>query len=275
MKKSVLNSLAFVLAFVLVIGMIFGINGGGYEIYGTSIKIPMLSSKSVKSNIPILEYHCVKEYIPTDGSGYLYVTPDTFREQISTLKDNNYDFITYQDLSRIDSGKMDMPEKPVIITFDDGYLNNYVHAYPILDELGAKATFFVSTYNIREEEVEYDASKIYFMSWGQLREMEGSGVVDIQSHGHEHVDFANLTKEELYTNVNTSYDLIYENVGKIPVAISVPYGRSSWRSDKILNEYHKYIVKVYKDNFFESENVFYRNAIVNEMSGEDIIKMIE
>lgn len=226
-------------------------------------------------NIPILEYHVVRNNIPDDESAYLYVTPETFKEQIGTIKNSGYNFITFEDLKSIDDGEIEMPKNPIIITFDDGYLNNYTNAYPILDELGVNATFFVSTANIREESVPFDENKLYFMSWDQLAEMEKSDTIDIESHGHEHVALPDLTEQEISKNINTSYDLIVEKVGKTPIAFSIPYGMSSQIVDDLILEKHKYIIKVYRDSKLDTNNIFFRHPITNDMTGEDIIDLIQ
>lgn len=229
---------------------------------------------SKHSKIPILEYHVVRENIPDDGTGYLYVTPENFEDQISILKSNGYNFITFDDLEQIDNNKMEMPDKPIIITFDDGYLNNYVNAYPILKKLDAKATFFVSTANIVNESLEYDENKLKFMSWEQLLEMENSGVIDIQSHGDSHINLAESTPYDITQNVDTSYELICKNINKTPIAFSVPYGSSSKKADKIIFEKYDYIIKVYKDSIFPNKNIFYRYSINNDMTGYDILDLI-
>ena len=113
-----------------------------------------LSSILIKSNliytlsggriINVLMYH---HFDDTTNLGAV-VAKDEFKKQIKYLKDNGYNTITVQELIDYKNGKIDLPEKPVLITSDDGYLSNYEFMYPILKENNMKATIFVIGDNI-------------------------------------------------------------------------------------------------------------------------------
>ena len=78
-----------------------------------------------------------------------------------------------------------MPENPIAITFDDGYLSNYEIAYPILKELNIPATIFIVTSTVGLDESSGKVSTPHF-TWDQAREMQESGIIDIHSHSHSH-----------------------------------------------------------------------------------------
>lgn len=242
----------------------------------TIIFITLFSTISyAKTDIPILMYHAIRETIPNNGNAYLYVTPTTFENQINTIKANGYTFITFTDLVEIENGQLEMPNKPIMITFDDGYLNNYEYAYPILEKLEAKATFFVVTSKILDESVDYIENRLDPMSWEQINELVVSDAVDIQSHSHIHTSFLELTKEEQASYAISSYNLLMEKTGVEPLAISVPYGFSDDATNQLLMDTYKYIVKVYKDKCSYNKNIFYRKTATNEYTNQNIIKLIE
>ena len=91
------------------------------------------------AEVPILLYHHITEE-PGEGGA---VSVETFNEQMTALVEAGYTAVTFADLDAFVSGDGALPDKPILITFDDGYESNYTHAYPILKEHGLKATIFV------------------------------------------------------------------------------------------------------------------------------------
>ncbi len=227
-----------------------------------------------KADIPVLEYHVVRNNIPNDSSSYLYVKPEVFFDQINTLKKSGYNFITFSELNDIENGTKVMPERPIIITFDDGYLNNYVYAYPILKELEAKATIFVITNNLPNVANQFSEDKINFMSWEQMQEFSKTDVIDIQSHTNKHENLLSLPLAQGLDTAMISYNMLEHNTGIAPIAISVPYGYTNDAINKMLFTRYKYIIGVKQANCKYNNNVFYRYAITNDMTGQDIINTI-
>jgi len=79
-----------------------------------------------------------------DAEPYV-VPPEEFAAQLDYLREEGYTTITPQDYARARKGKQELPEKPVILSFDDGYEDNYTNAYPILKKYNLKATIFIVT----------------------------------------------------------------------------------------------------------------------------------
>lgn len=242
----------------------------------TLLLILCLTTKSYcyeNYDIPILTYHVVRNSIPDDATAYLYVKPYVFQEQIQTIKNDGYTFLTFEDLVEIENGNKKMPDKPIMITFDDGYLNNYVYAYPILKNIGAKATIFVITNNLPDKANVFTEDKLNFMSWENVNELKNGDVIDIQSHSNSHNSFLDMTLEEGLKDATTSYNKLTEKTGIEPIAISVPYGFTSNKVNNMLLSKYKYVIGVTK--YCSSvNNVLYRHTITNDMTGEDIIKEI-
>lgn len=184
------------------------------------------------------------------GSAFITVDVNTFKKQMSFLKNNGYTTLTTSDfLEIIKTGKM--PSKPVMITFDDGWLDNWVYAYPILKSLQLKAVFFVITGHIgaaglrkRMDEgftdslpthsqckatLETNSTEV-MMSWDELLAMEQSGLIDVQSHTHTHNkwDAKSYKKSDmlnhLYNDITSSKAAIEERLSKNCTALCWPWG---------------------------------------------------
>ncbi len=87
--------------------------------------------------LPIIMYHSMLK----DGSGKYIISPDTFEEDLQYLKDNGYTAIHMQDLLNYVNKGTALPEKPIMLTFDDGYYNNYLYAFPLAKNTKAKLLF--------------------------------------------------------------------------------------------------------------------------------------
>lgn len=130
-------------------------------------------------DVPVLMYHHLAER-PNEST---IVTPETFEHQLQVISDAGYHTVTVQDLIRYVYSGEELPENPVCITFDDGYLSNYEIAYPLLKKYGMKATIFVIGSSVGCSEYKGSGRKIKpHFSWAQAAEMMDSGLIDIQSH---------------------------------------------------------------------------------------------
>lgn len=134
------------------------------------------------TQVPILLYHHISE--ETNGSA---ITPGQFEEEIRLLWEQGYEAVTFdQMIAYVKEGKA-LPEKPVCITFDDGYRSNYEYAYPILKKYGMKATIFVIGVSVGSTEHYKETSHPItpHFSYEEAKEMVDSGVVSIQSHTYD------------------------------------------------------------------------------------------
>ncbi|MBO5142922.1 MAG: polysaccharide deacetylase family protein [Clostridia bacterium] len=162
--------------------------------------------------VPIITYHS----LVTESSSNSEISPETFEKQIKTLKENGYTSVTFDELvSYVYEGK-ELPEKPICITFDDGYLNNYEVAYPILKKYNMKATIFVIGVSVGSltnyKDTNYPITPHF--TYEQAKEMEESGVISIQSHTY---DMHQWKEYEINTKLNkNSGDFkIRENLAKL------------------------------------------------------------
>lgn len=180
--------------------------------------------------VPILMYHYISE--PPPGSDIyrvdLSVTPDSFREQMAFLSENGYTPIDLETLSLAIVNQATLPEKAVILTFDDGYLDNYEHAFPILQEYGFEGTFFVVTEFI-------DRGREGYMTWEMIVEMSRAGQ-RIESHSKTHPDLALKSRDGLIFEILGAQETIAAHIGYRPRYFCYPGGTYSHETIEILRE---------------------------------------
>ena len=150
--------------------------------------------------VPVFMYHSVG--IPDkDWQWYFLTCPyEIFEEHLKLLKKNNYHTVSLQQLFDYRVKGIKLAENPIALTFDDGYLDNWTFAFPLLKKYGFKGTIFVSpefvdpTVHPRRnlEDVWKGNCELNqlstkgFLSWKEMDQMEKSGVIDIQSHAMSH-----------------------------------------------------------------------------------------
>ncbi len=139
--------------------------------------------------IPVLMYHKVWPGINDD----LTITPEKLREQWSYLKQEGYRAISLPEYLDIATGQKPNKGKVLLITFDDGYQNNLTYAYPLLQELGWKATFFIiaETLIVEKREIEIEQK----MTLQELRSLDPT-IIQLAMHGYQHEDMGKLPLED-------------------------------------------------------------------------------
>ena len=174
---------------------------------------------------------------------------------MTALKNAGYTGIFFQDLVDYTEKGKALPDKPVLITFDDGYLSNYLYAYPILQELQMKATISVIGCNVGKTVDANTGKAIYpHFGWNEAREMYLSGMVDIQSHTYNmHKSNADnpanrrgvlqkIDESDQDYAVTLSEDfqkekqLIESNVGNNVIVFTYPFGEATGVSEKVLKQ---------------------------------------
>lgn len=141
---------------------------------------PVGTSKS----IPIILYHRVlPEKTEDNKTGASLVTTKVFEEDIKYIKKNGYTTVQYQDVVEFVKRGIPLPDNPIIISFDDGYYNNYLYAYPILEKYDSKASLAVIGSQIDRSHTNGKKEEINgFCDWEMLTKIKNSGVYEIVSH---------------------------------------------------------------------------------------------
>ena len=166
---------------------------------------------SADYRIPILMYHD----IGSPGAA-LVVTPETFEEEMRALSTAGYEAVTMDDLLlSLHGDRLWLPEKGVAITFDDGYQGVYRWAYPVLRNLGFRATVFVVTGLIGKDD---------YLTWDQVRELAAEGWA-VGSHAVHHVDLRTLGDSQLRTELLVSKKAILDLAGREALSFCYPSGK--------------------------------------------------
>lgn len=160
--------------------------------------------------IVVLNYHKVD-----DMSIALSVSPVDFDKQMAYLGAKGYHTITPDQLADNLENGAQLPEKPLLITFDDGYADNYKNAYPILKRYGFKATIFVVT--------DFLSRYPNYITWAQAKEMSENGI-KIASHTMQHKSLLELSDEEIRAELEGSAQAINYHLGEQPQYLAYPTG---------------------------------------------------
>jgi peptidoglycan/xylan/chitin deacetylase (PgdA/CDA1 family) len=157
-------------------GLNYGVSWDG-KTYNVNISNPpKLASQNVQ--IPILMYHHIE---PNQATGSV-ISPERFREHMTAIKNKGYQTITDRELFDFLQNNKTLPYKPIMITFDDGYKSNYTYAYPVLKELGMKASINLISSRVVGEKNPYP-NEIPKMSWEEAR--KSMDVFSFQGHTYD------------------------------------------------------------------------------------------
>jgi len=192
--------------------------------------------------VPTLMYHAVSDEIWSPYSD-LFVSPVEMEAQLQYLQENGFTTIHFSDLEHIDA-----IEKPVLLTFDDGYLDNYTELFPLLKKYNAKATVFAITKSI-------GTHHLYF-NWEQAREMADSNLVEIHSHTVSHPNLDELTYEQQQYELEQSQLDILRNIGRESYVLCYPTGRYNADTLELVDDYYNFGLKMNGNDYFTDPNVY-------------------
>jgi len=217
--------------------------------------IPTMQQNTISHlQVPILCYHVISE----DKSSTMYTPYWKFEEHLKALQDNGYTAITPQQLYEAYYLNKELPQKPIMITFDDGYYDNYTLGYPLLQKYNMQATIFIIASLIDEHNNESSTGGLPRLSWDNIRTMQSH--VTVQSHtfnshsktkgpkGREvgmiatpmNVDGQWETDTQYWIRIGKDFlaaeKLMKEKVGYGSYIFSYPYGQFSEITKKVLEQ---------------------------------------
>ena len=234
----------------------------------------ILYNKTRKNFVLCLMYHSIDS---EKNKGGIFV--DEFEEHIKWIKDKKT--FKMEELKGLD---YTLPPNSILITFDDGYKNNYTLAFPILKKYNIKATIFLNTKFIEKDET--------YLNWDEIREMYKSGLIDFQLHTHSHqLTVKDIEVLAFYDNESSpyfkreSYSLFFDGnydekkdakklnglpVFKLRSKISIP----GYKPKKNFVEKYRSIVEL-QENKFEKEKKKFLNRLFKEKKDEFFDKISE
>ena len=143
------------------------------------LEISAVSSTQQTICIPIMMYHQVKN----SKFGKDVISPYEFESDLKYLSENNYTTITMTQLIGYVYQDDELPEKPIILSFDDGYLSTYQYVYPLLEKYNMKIVLSIVGKSTDAYSKVHDVNVDYAsMTWDQVKEIQNSGRVEIQNH---------------------------------------------------------------------------------------------
>lgn len=246
MKKY--DSMLFLFSLFVVFGCLSRISAFYTETVPPSSETAVSVSGEEAVEVPIIMYHGVLK--DSKYWGKYVVSPDLFESDLRYLTENGYTTIVVQDLIDYVETGAPLPEKPVMLTFDDGYYNNYLYAYPLLKQYNCRAVISViGCYSEKFSQTE-DFNPFYsHLSWDQIREMAESGLVEIQNHSYNlHKNSTHIGAKKIRGESNAAYagrlsedvgklqTLLKEKTGIVPTAFTYPFGAISDASVEILRQ---------------------------------------
>ncbi|MBU6490848.1 polysaccharide deacetylase family protein [Patescibacteria group bacterium] len=193
--------------------------GRYFEISTTSLQsLPAATTSTKKLNLPILVYHIVRPAYPGDSRAVraIALTPETFDAQMKYLGMAGYHVVRFSDLEAYFGSGTPLPPKPVILSFDDGWSDQFTYALPILEKYRYTATFFVFTNPIGTRG---------FLSWDNLRALLDAGMT-IGAHTRSHPYLTKITDPGmLWKEIDGSKQKLEKKLN-VPVSeFAYPFGQ--------------------------------------------------
>ncbi|ATU05526.1 hypothetical protein BKN14_03710 [Candidatus Gracilibacteria bacterium HOT-871] len=187
-----------------------------------TLKQEMIISPEMKEKvlkIPSYMFHYI-ENVPKNTKDKLRYnlsfSPENLEKLMIYLKENNIETITHWDVKEILEGKKAIPQKAIILGFDDGHLDHYTEAFPILKKYGKKGVFFVVS--------NFASTDPNYMNWEQIRELQAAGN-EIGGHSFSHPNLTTVNAKELEKQVIESKKEIEKQIGKPVISFAYPIGK--------------------------------------------------
>ena len=199
--------------------------------YPKKMSATMVADSESGTKVLVLNYHKVDNTFIS-----LAVRPDDFDKQMQYLSDNGYNTITPDELYDSLAGNKELPENPVLITFDDGYEDNYTTMLPIIEKYNMKAVVYMVT---------NDIGKSGYLTWDELRDMQERGV-EIGSHTANHQPLTKLERDKQIEEMHLSKLLMEWNGIKTVFSFSYPNGAYDENMPMLLQE-NEYLTAVTGD----------------------------
>ncbi len=220
-------------------------------------------------SLPILIYHYVE--IVTDKRDTirksLNIQPQTFEAQINTLKEAGYTFITPSEIVKIESGEQKV-EKPIIISFDDGYRDFYTDVFPILKKNNVKAVAYI---------VPGFLDHLNYMYWNQVKEISASPLIEIGAHTMNHTSLNRLSVQAAAEEINQSKLVLELSLGRQITTFAYPYGHFTGQTVELVKSvgFTSALTTIEGTNKNVDEKFTLKRIHPGFQTGEDLLKAID
>lgn len=195
--------------------------------------------------LPIIVYHSVRpNFVGQTAEVKRYtVEPEILDNELAYLRDNGYHVISLEALSRYFDEGVPLPEKSIVLTFDDGWKNQYTYAFPVLKKYGFTATFFVFTSAIGHKN---------FMTWDQIKEMDMAGMT-IGGHTRTHPYLTKITDaNELEKEISGGKKVIEDHIGHKIETFAYPFGLYNATTTRAVHDAGYHIARTSKPGLWHT-----------------------
>ena len=218
--------------------------------------------------IPIFIYHSVRPHIPRESKRQdeYDITPELLEKQLAYLKQNGFTAITLDELAGdIAAGTTFPHQKPIVLTFDDGWRNQYRYAFPLLKKYHLTATFYIYTNPI---------GKKHYLSWDEIKEMDKAGMT-IADHTLSHPYFKTISLEQIKTEVTESKKILEQELGKPVLHFASPFGYSNEAIRGILKDAgYKTARTTYKGIYHTKDDLLRLRGILISDNFDDFVAVL-
>lgn len=238
--------------------------------------------------IPILMYHHIDEGVHSD----MVVTEEKFYDDMATLKSAGYEAVFLNDIKAYLDDRGTLPQKPIVVTFDDGYASNYQYAYPIAKRLQMKMTFFP---------IGWCMGQTRHFSWEEATEMVESGWVEIGSHTYDMHSERGVsqglikktgkgclrlpfeTREDYHQRLTFDFNqmeaAMYAHLGEKSIFVAYPFGYYQRQTENFIKDRGLFSLTtragVRRIRTLNDLSELPRLTVTNTLSGEALIETIE
>ncbi len=173
--------------------------------------------------IPVITYHDVSYNSHVQEN----VPPETFAAHLDFIRENGFTTIFASEYVKILRNELPVPERAVVLAFDDQHVGVVRNAVPLLEERGMRATFFIVAGSVSE------TAPWYQLTWSQLTAPVERGTLEVQSHSYEHVDLTQADDETLRVNLVQSRETIETQLNVRCTLVAYPYGTFDSRVKRV------------------------------------------
>lgn len=183
------------------------------------LKIADAKTILARREVPVLCYHQIRNSLPSDSkrADDDIISPDNFRAHMKMLADSGYNSILPDQLYNYLAYGAKLPEKPIMITFDDTDLDQFTVGNATLKKHGFKGVYFIMTVSIGKK------GRIHYMNAEQIKQLSDEGNT-IASHTYDHKNFASFTDEDWKTQIDEPTQKLEKITGKKVEYFAYPYG---------------------------------------------------